>query len=255
MSNIYILGNCALDNRTTFFETADVLYRIMKNENFYLKASFDKANRTSLRGKRGIGLKEGVKIFKEVKLRYPNIKLTTDVHETWQIEHLKPVIDLIQIPAFLCRQTDLVVECAKAFDFINIKKMQHLGPNNVIKSVDKVRDVNEVAQVWLTERGTSLGYDHLIVDFTIVEELKKYYDKVIFDCTHSTQRSRKTYLVQGDPELAKRYFLISRVMGYDGVFVEVHPRRNESSSDIDCMIDLQEIKSLFSKKQKIDSLV
>ena len=241
---IYILGNCALDNEETYLETADFLHKLMKNKHWYLKVSHDKANRTSLRGKRGVGLEEGIRIFKLVKRIYPDIKLTTDVHETWQVEKLSGIIDLIQIPAFLCRQTDLIVECAKNFNKVNLKKMQHLGPNNVIKSIDKIKETNPNAEAWITERGTSLGYDHLIVDFTVVDELKKYYDKVILDCTHSTQRSRKVHVVQGDPELAKRYFRISKIMGYDGVFAETHPRPNESASDGDCMIKLNEMNEL-----------
>lgn len=252
-SEVFILGNCALDNKETYFETAEYLYNLMDGKDWYLKVSFDKANRTSIKGKRGLGLSSAISIFHEVKDMCPGIKLTTDVHECWQVEKLVDVMNLIQVPSFLGRQTDLIVECAKYFDKVNIKKGQHLGPNNLIKSVDKVKETNPAAEVWLTDRGTSLGYDHLIVDFTIIEEIKKYYDRFILDCTHATQRSRKTYLVQGDPELAKRYFLISKIMGYNGVFAETHPRPWESASDGDCMIKLSEMKKLLKNYERCNS--
>ena len=251
----YILGPCAMDSAALYSEVAEELCRIIPpwpSVDFYYKASFDKANRTSIRGKRGIGLEEAIKVFKEMKKKRPGLKLTTDIHTPEQAIKLAGVVDLAQIPAFLCRQTDLIVECARNFDKVNIKKMQHLGPANLIKSIDKIKNTNPSCEAWLTERGTAFGYDHLIVDFTIVDELKKYYDKVILDCTHATQRSRKVHIVQGDPELAKRYFLTAKIMGYDGVFAETHPRPNESASDGDSMILLSEMAGLIERAEKID---
>ena len=251
----WILGPCTIDNRKMYLNTSDHLTDVMGDREWYYKASFDKANRTSLYGGRGIGIEEGIKLFEEVKDRHPNIKLTTDAHEVWQVEKLAPYIDLVQIPAFLCRQTDLIVECAKHFDIINIKKGQWIGPNNLIKSIDKIKDTDPTTEAWICDRGSNFGYDKLIVDFTIIEELKKYYDKVVIDCTHSTQRSRHVYGTQGDRDLAEKYLLSSGVFGYDGVFAEVHPHPPSSTSDADCQIHLSHISHLVEKQEEIKSCV
>lgn len=252
---IYILGNCAYENWDTFLKTATVLNKVMGNRDWFLKASFDKANRTSLHGKRGAGLGETIDGFRKIKKIFPNIKLITDVHECANVDYLCGIVDAIQIPAFLSRQTDLITECAKAFDTINIKRMQHIGPNNLIKSVDKVKETNPDCEVWLCDRGSNYGYDHLILDVTMIEELKKYYDKVVVDCTHSVQRSRKTYEKQGDRELAKKYFLSASVFGYDGIFAEIHPDPPSAISDGDCQIYLNELEGLMEKHEKIKGIV
>ena len=155
MKYTWILGPCSLENRELYMKCADHLVPMMKGKDWFFKASFDKANRTSIHGGRGPGMEEGIRLFKEVKERHPGIRLTTDVHETWQVEQLREVIDCIQIPAFLCRQTDLIVECARYFDIINVKKGQWLGPDNIIKSLDKIKNTNPDAQAWLTERGSA----------------------------------------------------------------------------------------------------
>ena len=142
-NKVWILGPCAMENEEMFVKTAENINSIMsKDDEWYMKASFDKANRTSLHGARGIGLEDAIKIWKKTKEKFPHMKFITDVHECWQVEKLSEVIDVIQIPAFLCRQTDLIVESAKHFNKINIKKGQWLGPNNLIKSVDKVKETN-----------------------------------------------------------------------------------------------------------------
>lgn len=248
---IYILGPCSIENEKIYIPTAEYLHNIMKGKNWYYKASFDKANRTSINGGRGPGLNESIRLFKKVKELFPDIKLITDVHETWQVEKLKPYIDVIQVPAFLCRQTDLIVECAKHFNIINVKKGQWLGPRNIMKTVDKIKTTNPSAKAWLTERGTSLGYEHLLVDFTIIDTIKNSsWDKFILDCTHSVQRSRAIYGVQGDRKLAEKYFVISKIMGYDGSFAEVHPEPQKAISDGDCQLYLNSIENLLNKVEK-----
>ena len=248
----WILGPCSMEGESLYNEIADTLYPFMKGKDWYYKASFDKANRTSVKGGRSPGLEEGCEMFKNIKQKYPDIKLTTDVHDVHQVEKLAEAgIDCIQIPAFLCRQTDLIVECAKHFNIVNVKKMQFLGPDNVIKGVDKIKNTNPDCQAWLTDRGTNFGYDKLIVDFTIVDEIKKYYDKFIFDVTHATQRSREIYVKQADRDLGERYLLISDIMGYDGVFAETHPRPEEAVSDADSQIYLNKIKSVIDRADRI----
>jgi len=223
----------------------------MSGEDWYMKASFDKANRTSVHGGRGKGLDYCKDIWKEAKEEYPDIKLTTDVHEVWQVEELAGLIDLVQVPAFLCRQTDLIVECARVFDKVNVKKGQWLGPDNLIKSVDKIRETNENCEAWICDRGSNFGYYDLFVNFGIVDRLKEHYDKVILDCTHSIQRSRAVYGTQGDRSLAERYFLAADIFNYDGVFAEVHPDPDNSVSDGDCHLRLQELETLDSKAKKV----
>lgn len=253
MSNkVWILGPCAMENKEMFIESASTINNVMSDQDeWYMKASFDKANRTSLHGKRGIGLDEAIKIWKEAKQIFPNMKFITDVHECWQVEKLSEVIDVIQIPAFLCRQTDLIVESARHFNKINIKKGQWLGPNNLIKSVDKVKETNPNCEAWICDRGTNFGYNDLFVNFGIVDELKEHYDKVILDCTHSIQRSRAIYGTQGDRKLAERYFVAADLFNYDGVFAEVHPNPPDAFSDGDCQIYLKELEGLIKKAKKV----
>lgn len=252
-NKIFILGPCAMESEKIFFESLTYLAKIMDGRRWFFKTSFDKMNRTSLHGARGLGLEHSLEIWKEAKKKYPQVQFLTDVHEVHQVEKLAGVIDCIQIPAFLCRQTDLIVECAKHFDKINIKKMQHLGPHNLIKSVDKIKETNPDCEAWLCDRGTPLGYDHLIVDFTIVDTLKKHYDRVLLDATHSVQRSRAVYGVQGDRELAKRYFLAADLFNYDGVFAEVHPDPECAISDGDCQIHLKDLPDLLWRSELIKS--
>lgn len=244
MGNIWIVGPCSIESEKLYLETADFLYKEMSGRNWVYKASFDKANRTAMTGKRGPGMNAGLNLFKKVKDKYPDIKLTTDVHETWQIEGLVGLVDVIQIPAFLCRQTDLLVECGKHFNVVNIKKGQWINPDSTKHFVGKVRKENPDAEVWITERGTSFGYGQLIVDFGAVSEMKKHYDRVILDCTHSTQRKKGDF-TGGDRELAERYVISAPLFDYDGVFAECHPNPPCAISDGDCQIFLNRIPHLL----------
>ena len=252
---VWILGPCSMENEELYTETFKKLSSFMGDRDWYYKASFDKANRTSLDGGRGPGMDEGIRVFEKLKKDNPNAKLLTDVHETWQVEKLAEVIDCIQIPAFLCRQTDLIVECAKHFDKINVKKGQWLGPNNLIKSIDKIKNTNPNCEAWICDRGTNFGYNDLFVNFGIVDELKKHYDKVIIDATHSIQRSRAIYGTQGDRALAEKYLISSDIFGYDGVFAEVHPNPPCATSDGDCQIYLDRIESLILKSETVKKVI
>ena len=250
----WILGPCSIESAELYLDTLEHINSVMSpQDDWYMKASFDKANRTSLHGGRGPGMDYSIEVWQEAKKRFPNVKLLTDVHETHQVEKLAEVIDAIQIPAFLCRQTDLIVECAKHFSAINIKKGQWLGPNNLIKSVDKVKETNPDCEAWICDRGTNFGYYDLFVNFGIVDELKQYYDKVLLDCTHSIQRSRAVYGTQGDRKLAERYFLAADIFNYDGIFAEVHPNPPEATSDGDCQLYLSELENLVTRAKSIGS--
>ena len=251
MTNMFILGPCSVENEENYLNSLKFLKNQMRGRDWYFKASFDKANRTSINGGRGPGLERSIELFKQVKRDNPDIKLITDIHEPWQADKLSGLIDAVQVPAFLCRQTDLIVACAQNFSHINIKKGQWLGPKNLIVSVDKVRSTNPNAEVWITERGTAFGYHRLVVDIDIVDELKRYYDKVIIDCTHSTQRSRDVYGFQGRREVAERFFLSAPINHYDGIFAECHLNPSMAVSDGDCQIEMNRIPQLFKRFDKI----
>lgn len=238
----YILGPCSLESYNTVTTVLDELYPLMKGKNWYFKASFDKANRTSIHSDRGPGLNKGRQMFAWIKNEYPGIKLVTDIHEPWQAKELYHLIDMVQIPAFLCRQTDLLIESAKWYKEINVKKGQWMSPQSMENVVNKIKEVNRNCKVYVTERGTMLGYSGLIPDFRAVDILKQFSDEVILDCTHSTQKP-KGDTTGGDRELAKKYALSAHIFDYDGVFIETHPNPLFAISDADSQVELDWIKS------------
>ena len=233
----YILGPCSIENEDNFLEVAKTLYACMGDKNWYLKGSFDKANRTSIHSDRGPGLEEGMDIMRTVKHYYPDIKIITDIHEPDQALPLSEVVDVIQIPAFLCRQTDLLVECAKNFNVINIKKGQWLSADAMKHAVTKIKEVDPKCEVWVTERGSNFGYDRLIVDFRGVDVMKEFADKVILDCTHSTQMAGEG-ITGGSRKLAKQYSQAARIFEYDGSFIETHPDPDNAISDAGSQVEL-----------------
>jgi 2-dehydro-3-deoxyphosphooctonate aldolase (KDO 8-P synthase) len=248
---IYILGPCALENWDMYSKTGEYLNEIMLGKEWYYKASFDKANRTSLFSERGCGLYDGINYFKVIKEKITNLKLITDIHQPSQAKELKGVIDVVQIPAFLCRQTDLLVAAAENFDIINVKKGQWLNPYVTENIYKKIKEVNPRAEVWITERGSAFGYDRLLIDFSSVEILKKSFDKVIFDVSHSTQKFGKEDFTGGDFKLAEKYFKSAPIFGYDGVFAEVHPNPSGAISDKDSQIPLDRIDKVVYDTNKL----
>lgn len=256
---VYILGPCALENEAMYFYIGlQIKYYMNKHlpdSEWYYKASFDKANRTSISSMRGVGLDKGIEIFSKFKKDYPEVKLITDVHETHQVKKLKGVVDVVQIPAFLCRQTDLVIEAAKNFDTINIKKGQWLHASAMKNVVKKVKDVNPNAKVWITERGSTFGYDYTVVDFNGISDLKNTgADKIIFDVTHSTQRRKET-TTGGDSELAKKYFVSSGIFNFDGIFAEVHSDPENAISDKESQINIRDLEEILKKNININNIV
>ena len=233
----YILGPCSIENEDNFLEVAKTLDGYMGGKDWYLKGSFDKANRTSIHSDRGPGLDEGIRIMQSIKEAYPNIKIVTDIHEPSQALPLSDVVDVIQIPAFLCRQTDLLVACAKNFNIINIKKGQWLSADAMKHAVAKIKEVDPNCEVWVTERGSNFGYDRLIVDFRGVDVMKEFADKVILDCTHSTQMAGEG-ITRGSRKLAKQYAQAAKIFEYDGVFIETHPDPSNAISDSESQVEL-----------------
>ena len=250
----FLLGPCCMDSEVIYKDSGRFLFDLMKGRDFYFKASFDKANRTSISSPRGPGLELGIKWFREIKAELPGIKLITDIHLPEQAAALSGIVDAIQIPAFLCRQTDLLVAAAKHFDIINIKKGQWLSPEAMCQARDKVKQTNPNAQVWLTERGTFFGYERLVVDFGNVDFLRNNFDKVIIDCTHSTQRG-KGNITGGDREFGKKILLAANIFGYQGIFAEVHPNPEKALSDADSQIKLDELPKLINKFDAIGEVI
>jgi len=258
--HIWILGPCCMESAESYIEEGKILSEIMdrreimnRREPWYFKASFDKANRTSVDSKRGIGLEEGIKAFQQIKKEIPKIQLITDVHETNQVEQLAGIVDAIQVPAFLCRQTDLIVACAKYFNVVNVKKGQWMPPEDAKYIARKIEQTNPNCRAMITERGTSLGYGSLVVDFGSVPVLKRYFDDVILDCTHSTQRSISGGNVTGgNRDLAEKYMHAAPIFNYDGIFAEVHPCPAYAFSDKDCQIPLNKIEGLIKTSSYID---
>ena len=233
----YILGPCSIENEDNFLEVAKTLDGYMGGKDWYLKGSFDKANRTSIHSKRGPGLNEGIRIMEMAKRMYSNVKIITDIHEASQALPLSDVVDVIQIPAFLCRQTDLLIACAKNFNIINIKKGQWLSAEAMKHAVIKIKEVDPNCEVWVTERGSQFGYDRLIVDFRGVDVMKEFADKVILDCTHSTQMAGEG-ITGGSRKLAKQYAQAAKIFEYDGVFIETHPDPENAISDSESQVEL-----------------
>lgn len=207
------------------------------------KASFDKANRTSLSSYRGVGLDKGLQMLSDVKSKW-GLKLCTDIHEAWQAAPAGEVIDVVQIPAFLCRQTDLLVAAAKTGKVVNIKKAQFLSGEDMIYPYEKA--VKSGAQeVWLTERGNMYGYNNLVVDFRNIADMKKIAATVVMDCTHSVQRpgaaGGKT---GGNREFVPAMAQAAKAFGANGFFFEVHPDPDKGMSDAANMLELEKLEAV-----------
>ena len=262
---ILISGPCVIESRDSLMRIAEGLksYHDSSDIDFYFKASFDKANRTSLDSFRGPGVHEGLKMLEEVQKEF-GYKLLTDVHEGWQIKEAASVVDVLQIPAFLCRQTDLLVEAANSNCVVNIKKGQFMNPVDMEYSALKVlktRGFDEAtyensqkAKLWLTERGSSFGYGNLVVDMRSLMIMRDFAP-VIFDATHAVQMPGGA----GGKSTGKREFVAplakaAAAVGVDGFFFETHYNPSVALSDGDNMLTLEELESTISSIQKIQEL-
>ena len=252
---VLIAGPCQLENREHAIYIAENIKKICDKLkiNFVYKTSFDKANRTSHLSQRGLGLEKSVKIFEEIRKKL-KIPILTDVHSVEQCELLKNSIDIIQIPAFLCRQTDLLQSAAKTNLVINIKKGQFLAPWDVSNILRKVEDFNK--NILLTERGVSFGYNTLVSDMRSISIMKKENYPVIFDATHSVQQPGG----RGNQSGGQREFIydLSKAavsIGISGLFIEVHDDPDNAPSDGPNMLKLSELESFLVKIIKLDNLV
>ena len=243
---IFIAGPCVIESQELLNVVAEELKAINNDLgiDIIFKASFDKANRTSIRSFRGPGLEKGLEMLANVKERY-GLRILTDIHESYQAEAVGQVCDVIQIPAFLCRQTDLLVAAAKTGRIVNIKKAQFLSGLDMKYPLEKAKEAG-AKDVWLTERGNSFGYNNLVVDFRNIPDMLNYTPTVIMDCTHSVQRpgagDGKT---GGDRRFVPSMAMAAKAFGATGYFFEVHPNPDEGLSDAANMLELNKLKGLI----------
>lgn len=243
-----IAGPCVIESMELLDTVAQKLVEINSklNTNIIFKASFDKANRTSLNSFRGPGLERGLQMLADIKSKY-NLQITTDIHESYQAKAVGEVCDILQIPAFLCRQTDLLVSAAKTGKIVNIKKAQFLSGVDMKYPVEKARE-SGAKDVWLTERGNCFGYNNLVVDFRNIADMKEIVPTVIMDCTHSVQRpSAGNGKTIGDRKFVPSMALAAKAFGATGYFFEVHPTPDKGLSDAANMLELDKLEDLIMK--------
>lgn len=248
MKPVFIAGPCVIESAELLDIVAQKLVHINKElgTEIIFKASFDKANRTSLSSFRGPGMERGLRMLADVKSKY-GLKILTDIHESYQAEAAGEVCDVLQIPAFLCRQTDLLVAAAKTGKTVNIKKAQFLSGKDMRYPVEKARE-SGAGEVWLTERGNSFGYNNLVVDFRNIPDMLEIVPRVIMDCTHSVQRpggaDGKT---GGDRRFVPAMAKAAKAFGATGFFFEVHPTPDQGLSDAANMLELSKLKKLVEE--------
>ena len=245
MDPIFITGPCVIESAELLDTVAAEIKRLsdLTGRTFYFKASFDKANRTSIHSFRGPGLERGLQMLADVREKY-HLSLLTDIHESWQAKAAGEVVDVLQIPAFLCRQTDLLVEAARTGRTVNIKKAQFLSGEDMRYPVEKCREAG-AKEVWLTEKGNSFGYNNLVVDFRNLPVMSQYADRVVMDCTHSVQRpggaGGKT---GGDRQYVPMMALAAKAFGAQGYFFETHPDPDHALSDGPNMLYLKDLEGV-----------
>ena len=243
--NKFVAGPCVIESAELLDCVAAKLVEINARlgVDIIFKASFDKANRTSLSSYRGVGLDKGLQMLSDVKSKW-GLKLCTDIHEAWQAAPAGEVIDVVQIPAFLCRQTDLLVAAAHTGKIVNIKKAQFLSGEDMIYPYEKAVK-SGAKEVWLTERGNMFGYNNLIVDFRNIADMKKIAPTVVMDCTHSVQRpgaaGGKT---GGNREFVPAMAQAAKTFGANGFFFEVHPDPDKGMSDAANMLELEKLEAV-----------
>ena len=248
MQPIFIAGPCVIESQELLNTVAEELVRINSKlgTDIIFKASFDKDNRTSIHSFRGPGLEKGLQMLADIKSKY-GLRVLTDIHESYQAAPAGEVCDILQIPAFLCRQTDLLVAAAKTGNIINIKKAQFLSGLDMKYPVEKALEAG-AKEVWLTERGNMFGYNNLVVDFRNIPDMLTITPRVVMDCTHSVQRpgagGGKT---SGDRRFVPNMALAAKAFGANGYFFEVHPDPDHALSDGPNMLYLDKLEELITK--------
>jgi 2-dehydro-3-deoxyphosphooctonate aldolase (KDO 8-P synthase) len=242
----FIVGPCVMENQELLNTVAEKVAEIGSKYpvTVVFKSSFDKANRTSINAYRGPGIEKGLEMLNNVKEKF-NLPVTTDIHEPFQAKIAAEVVDILQIPAFLCRQTDLLVAAAQTGKIVNVKKAQFLSGQDMFYPAQKVKEAGN-EQVILTERGNSFGYNNLVVDFRNIYDMKEFGYPVCMDCTHSVQRpggaGGKT---GGDRKFVPNMARAARAFGADGFFIETHPDPDNALSDGPNMLYLKDLEELI----------
>lgn len=244
---IFIAGPCVIESQDVLDEVAQELLRLRSKYGveIYFKASFDKANRTSIHSFRGPGMEKGLQMLSDVKAKY-GLPLLTDIHESCQAQPAGEVVDVLQIPAFLCRQTDLLVEASRTGRPVNIKKAQFLSGQDMQYPVEKCLE-SGAKEVWLTERGNMYGYNNLAVDFRNIADMKQFTPRVIMDCTHSVQRPGAAGGKSGgNREFVPAMALAAKAFGATGYFFEIHPDPEKALSDGPNMLYLDKFEEVLA---------
>ena len=245
---IFIAGPCVIESREVMEFTAQTIAEIATRlgVEIYFKASFDKANRTSLHSYRGVGIERGIALLDEIKQRY-NLPIITDIHEAWQADVVSSVADVIQIPALLSRQTDLIVAAARSQRIVNIKKGQFLSGLDMRHPYLKAME-SGAKEVWLTERGNTFGYNNLVVDFRNIADMHTFAPTVIMDCTHSVQRpGGGEGCSSGNREFIPAMAEAAKAFGCDGYFFEVHPTPEKALCDGNNSLYLNDLETIITK--------
>lgn len=253
---IFIAGPCVIESAQLLDTVAAELVRLRQTlgVEIIFKASFDKANRTSLGSFRGPGMEQGLRMLADVKSKY-GLRILTDIHETWQAGPTGEVVDVIQIPAFLCRQTDLLVAAAETGKAVNIKKGQFLSPEAMGFALQKVRDAGN-DNVALTERGVTFGYQDLVVDYRGIPEMQKFGAPVILDVTHSLQQPNQAAGVTGGrPDLIDTIARAGVAVGVDGIFIETHQNPSVAKSDGANMLPLAQLPVLLARLSALRAVI
>jgi 2-dehydro-3-deoxyphosphooctonate aldolase (KDO 8-P synthase) len=255
-NNLFIIaGPCVVESKEMLDETASVLTSICNKFEVELifKASYKKANRTSSNSFMGIGDELALSYLYEIKEKY-KIPVLTDIHSVFEAEVAAEFVDVLQIPAFLCRQTDLLIAAGKTGKIINIKKGQFMAPETMLHAVNKVKSTGN-EKVWLTERGTSFGYHDLIVDFRSLIIMKQFGVPIIFDATHSQQRPSIGEQSGGTPEFATLFAQASTIFGINGLFLETHPNPILALSDSATQLPLSDAEKFIERVLKVHRLI
>lgn len=264
-----IAGPCAIESRDMVMHTADTLKQICDRLGItlYFKSSYDKANRTTL-SERGVGMERGLQILQEVKTTFA-LPILTDVHESWQCAPVAEVADVLQIPAFLSRQTDLLVAAAQTGKIVNVKKGQFMAPWDMRGAIAKIEANHPLASsphhliasspnslIWLTERGSSFGYGNLIVDMTSLVKMREYGYPIVFDATHSVQQpSSQAGITGGNRDMVPHLIRAAVAVGIDGLFLEVHPQPEKAISDAANQVRLSDVETILKQALAIEQII
>ncbi|MBI5888648.1 MAG: 3-deoxy-8-phosphooctulonate synthase [Deltaproteobacteria bacterium] len=249
----FIMGPCVIESERMTLAALEALKRITSDAgvNFIFKSSYDKANRTSVKSFRGPGIKKGLRILKKAKKEF-DVPILTDVHCTEEIKEAAAVADIIQIPAFLCRQTDMLVEAGRSGRVVNIKKGQFMAPHDMRHSIAKVESAGS-DKITVTERGSSFGYNNLVVDFRGLPRMREFGFPVVFDATHSVQTPAGQGSCSGGDRGMARYLAKAAVaVGVDGLFMEVHADPDKALCDGPNSIALKDVKVIIDELIEID---